>query len=255
MFRELYRTANDNDTSLENTIYAKPLVNYKEKPKDKVIIPIESSKRKTDTKVEKENITPRSILKNNEHSNIEIVERPVTPVKRSFISTYIKDNKSDKSMTQSQMNVSNISEDKPMNRSRSYSNTSVITFEKIDYSRLYSKREKAELNLARGFTKDIKKLFDSNMIFYQFLRPSAVIVDIDRHSMEKYTPSLEYLKNSIIGSNNKNNFIEDVSINVSNISRTDRSKFLIIKIEKMRMLKDLSDQNLNPLFQKSMNMK
>jgi hypothetical protein len=165
--------------------------------------------------------------KNKDTSIID--EKPKTPIRRSYIKTYLIDNKVDRSLSQSQMNASYISDDKSHNRSRSYSNTSTVTVEKIDYNRLYSKREKAELNLARGFKKDLKKYFDSNNTFYQFLRPTSLIIDIDRQYMEKYNPSLEFFKNSIIGSKINRNIIEDLSLNVSNTSKTDRSKFLFYK--------------------------
>ncbi len=243
MFRNLYKSSNDRDRSLEETIYSKPVINYKEKSKEKKISVLKNYESdeimRKNAKINEDNLKFSNLIarsenkdpkENNYNSNIEIIEKPKTPTKRSFIKTYLKDNKDDRSLTHSQMNISHISDDKSQNHSRSYSNTSIITHEKIDYNRLYTKREKAELNLARGFTKDLKKMFDSNIIFYQFLRPTSIIIDIDRQYIEKFKPSIEYFKNSIIGSNiDKNKQINDVSLTTSNISKPDRSKFLFYK--------------------------
>jgi hypothetical protein len=215
-------------------IYTKPTLNYKDTSKENksyVTKTFQSDKSNKKKSYFSEESTPRQInktprtknIKKDDDSNLKIIEKPKTPTKRSFIKTYENNIKEDRSLTNSQVNISQISEDKTHNRSKSYSNTSIITIDKIDYSRLYNKREKAELNLSRGMTKDLKKLFD------QFLRPTLLIVDVDRGYIQKFNPSIEFFKNSIMGYNINKNKIEDISLNISNSSKLERSKFLNYK--------------------------
>jgi hypothetical protein len=113
-----------------------------------------------------------------------------TPVK-SFVSTY----KTVKKKDLLQSNIS-ISDDKNVSNRSVISNTSFIKAEKIDYNKIYSKREKAELAMVRGIPKEFKKveINGNKCIAFQFLRPTSLILDTDKLNIDRYKPSAEFVK-------------------------------------------------------------
>jgi hypothetical protein len=120
-----------------------------------------------------------------------------TPVK-SFVNTYNRNKKEKKDLSQS--NISNLSDEKCLKNKSIISNASFIKCEKPDFNKIYSKREKAELHMARGIPKDIKK-YEANTYkcdAYQFLRPTSIILDTDKYNIDRYKPSTEFFKNSVI---------------------------------------------------------
>ena len=89
---------------------------------------------------------------------------------------------------------------------------------KFDYNKIYSKREKSELNLIRGNLQPSKnsnintigsknnyviEMNNYKVLLFKFLRPSMPILNIDFTSFTKYDPSAVFLKNSILTKKNK----------------------------------------------------
>ena len=89
---------------------------------------------------------------------------------------------------------------------------------KFDYNKIYSKREKSELNFIRGNLKPSKnsnintigsknnyviEMNNYKVLLFKFLRPSMPVLNIDFTSCAKYEPSSIFLKNSILTNKKK----------------------------------------------------
>jgi hypothetical protein len=139
-------------------------------------------------------------------SNKEKSDRVSTPVK-SFVNTYKNVKKDKKDLSQS--NISNISDDKSAAVNRSIiSNASFIKAEKVDFNKVYSKREKAELYMIRGIPREFKK-FEANSYkceAFHFVKPTSLILDTDKFNIDRYKPSTDFFKKSII--NTKHEVVE-----------------------------------------------
>ena len=166
--KELY----EHNPKIDNSNYNKPIINYKENNfQFNKTFQTEVTEKKHDISDEEK---PRDIknkiniktIKNKPEKTIKY-DKPKTQPK-TFINTYRKEKiQEDKSISRG--DISNISNnDRSIDRSRSYSNTSIVTVDKIDYNKVYSKREKAELHLSRGIAKEYKK-FELEKINFHYI--------------------------------------------------------------------------------------
>lgn len=106
--------------------------------------------------------------------------------------------RNDNSFTLSVSNTRSVSPAHSNITGHSFSNTN------LDFNKVYSKREKAELNLLRGIPSGVNskkpnyiEINNHKINFYRFIRPTNPIVNVDFSNYHKYQPNMDFIKNSV----------------------------------------------------------